>query len=143
MGEVSCVCFLFTVPILRGAGSGCLLTGLRRRGKGKTVQEGKTTRQPNGEQETERETARSSERRCKTYEKQRERERETVLPESSETRPVGRTKRAHKTTPVISETEQHWAALYKSYRRHQRYKKQHRKPTQNINLQRDLSFNWK
>lgn len=40
VGEVSCSCFLFTVLNLRGAGSGCLLTGLGR-GRGERVQEGK------------------------------------------------------------------------------------------------------
>lgn len=43
VGEVSCGCFLFTVLVLRGAGSGCLLTVLGRggEGRGERIQEGK------------------------------------------------------------------------------------------------------
>lgn len=40
VGEVSGDCFLFKTLVLRGAGSGCLLTGLGRGGEGR-VQEGK------------------------------------------------------------------------------------------------------
>lgn len=40
MGEVSGDCFLFKTLVLRGAGSGCLLTGLGRGGEGRG-QEGK------------------------------------------------------------------------------------------------------
>lgn len=41
MGEVRCGCFLLTVLALRGAGSGSLLTGLGKGGRGERVQEGK------------------------------------------------------------------------------------------------------
>lgn len=90
VGEVSCGCFLITVPALRGVGSGCLLTVLGRgeRGRGERVQEGKphAIRQNEGAKEWDRKTARAEtdrERWCG-------RQKETPLPEFNETS-AGRT----------------------------------------------------
>lgn len=43
MGEVSGDCFLFKTLVLRGAGSGCLLTGLGRGGERGECSGGQTT----------------------------------------------------------------------------------------------------
>lgn len=72
MGEVSGDCFLFKTLVLRGVGSGCLLTGLGRGG------EGRVFRRANHRPSDKSEGARDSETEENKNDKQKQTNKKTL-----------------------------------------------------------------